>query len=160
MKKLSFLFCLLAFAFGLTWSCSETKTPANTITEQVAAEKENDTAQCSPTIKDPNNPKPMALMMRTMVENAQKMREKILAGESLDSTSFPFIRFYLAEPTDPSVREPQFFENARLFQVAYKELFRHPKEQKKYYNLMIQGCVNCHESYCSGPLRRIKKLPI
>ncbi len=70
------------------------------------------------------------------------------------------MRFYLVEPTDPGVLEPQFYENARLFQEAYQALFKHPKEQIKYHNLVIGKCINCHENYCSGPLKRIRKLLI
>jgi hypothetical protein len=84
----------------------------------------------------------------------------VLNAEQLDSLKYPFIRFYLVEPTDPKVLEPVFYENARLFQEAYIELFNHPKEQSKYYNAMVGKCINCHEMYCSGPLKRIRKLLI
>jgi hypothetical protein len=66
----------------------------------------------------------------------------------------------LVEPTDKNVLEPQFFKNADVFKAAHKAVFDHPKEQKKYYNLMINACISCHENYCSGPLRRIRKMPI
>jgi hypothetical protein len=129
--------------------------------------QENDTrkssvdAECeTETIKDPNNPKPMALMMRQLAANADSMKQQIIRGEQLDSTRYPFIKFYLVEPTDPNVLEPQFYENARLFQEAYIALFKHPKEQVKYHNLVIQKCISCHENYCSGPLKRIRKLLI
>lgn len=118
-------------------------------------------AACSnTTIMDPNNTKPMALMMRQMVINADSMKQRILRNETLDSLQFPFIKFYLVEPTDPNVLEPNFFEKSRLHQAAYLELFKHPKEQIKYYNLLIASCVSCHKDYCSGPLKRINKLPI
>ncbi len=115
---------------------------------------------CTKTIMDPNNPKPMALMMRLMAANADSMNKELKRGESIDSTLYPFIPFYLVEPTDPKVLEPQFFENARLFKMAYLELFKHPKAQVKYYNLMINSCIHCHETYCSGPLKRIRNFPI
>lgn len=102
----------------------------------------------------------MALMMRQIAANADSMKSQIMRGEQLDSKRYPFIRFYLVEPTDPNVLEPQFYENARLFQEAYKELFRHPNEQAKYHNMIIGKCINCHENYCSGPLKRIRKLLI
>ncbi len=127
------------------------------------AEQQTDSASehCSPeTIKDPNNPKPMALMMRQLAMNADSMRSQLLRGEQLDSMRYPFIKFYLVEPTDPSVLEPRFYENARLFQEAYLALFRHPNEQIKYHNLTISKCISCHENYCSGPLKRIRKLLI
>ena len=111
-------------------------------------------------IKDPNNPKPMALAMRAMVASADSIKSMILKGESPDSNDFPFIRFFLAEPTDPQVLEPRFFENARLFQQSYKSLFRQKGNEAVYYNAMIGMCINCHQYYCNGPLRRIRKLRI
>ncbi len=138
--------------------------------QQIAAQKTADSLKavarkdsmeaCIQTIKDPNNPKPMALMMRVMAANADSMNHELIRGESIDTLKYPFVHFYLVEPTDPKVLEPQFFENARLFKLAYHELFKHPKEQVKFYNLMINACIHCHETYCSGPLKRIKKFPI
>jgi hypothetical protein len=109
-------------------------------------------------VMDPNDPKPMALMMRAVAVNADSMRAQLMRGEKLESSKYPSIRFHLAEPTDASVLEPRFFENARFYHKAYSEIFSHPDEQEKYYNVMIGKCVNCHESYCSGPLRRIRKM--
>ncbi len=157
MKK--FLLAIILFLLvGLfIQSCSNEQKPK---AEAKEAQSTQDSIDACATIKDPNNPKPMALMMRQMAANADSMKAKINRGEALDSLQYPFIRFFVAEPTDPHVLEPNFFEKARLFQTAYKDLFKHPKEQKKYYNLMIQACVNCHQNYCSGPLKRIRKLPI
>ncbi len=163
MKIKSIIF-LSALFFALIYSCSNAmdknkeQSQSNSSTEKIT--DTIDESCNNETIKDPNNPKPMALMMREMAKNAQLIKELIAKGEQVDSLKFPFIRFYLVEPTDPSVLEPQFYENARLFQEAYKALFKHPKEQTKYYNLVIGKCVNCHQSYCSGPLKRIRKLII
>lgn len=122
--------------------------------------KKDSIEACTKTIMDPNNPKPMALLMRVQAANADSMHHQLVRGEKLDSLLYPFIHFYLVEPTDPKVLEPQFYENARTFKKAYEAVFSHPKEQKKYYNIMINGCIKCHEKYCSGPLKRIRKFPI
>ncbi|MDP1727001.1 MAG: hypothetical protein Q8M15_09480 [Bacteroidota bacterium] len=125
-----------------------------------AIAKKDSIEACTKTIMDPNNPKPMALLMRVQAANADSMHQQLLRGEKLDSNQYPFIHFYLVEPTDPKVLEPQFFENARTFKRAYEEVFTHPTAQKKFYNIMINGCIKCHEKYCSGPLKRIRKFPI
>lgn len=156
MKKIIFAFFLLSTLFVLINSCTNNENSNNN-----AVKTKDPQSTCNkPTIMDPNMPKPMALMMRSMAANTDSMKAKILHGETLDSLQFPFIRFYLVEPTDKNVLEPMFFENAKIFQKAYTSLFAHKNEQKKYYNLMINACINCHESYCSGPLRRIKKMPL
>lgn len=160
MKKISILLALLLMLGVFIQACSNNSSApkATELTEE--SEAKADSLKACTTIMDPNNPKPMALMMRQMAANADSMKARILRGETLDSLKHPFIRFYTAEPTDPKVLEANFFEKARLYQAAYKELFNHPKEQKKYYNLTIEACVNCHKDYCSGPLKRIRKLPI
>ena len=37
------------------------------------------------------------------------------------------------------------------------QLYMHQKEN---YTLVINTCIKCHSSYCSGPLKRIRKLPL
>ena len=126
----------------------------------VAETADSSSCENPETIKDPNNTKPMALMMRQMATYADSMRAQLLRDEALDSNSYPFIRFYLVEPTNPNVLEPNFFDNAKRFQEAFHDLFRKKGNQKEMYNLMIQECINCHENYCTGPLRKIRKLPL
>ena len=159
IKKSIIIAGIFAFVV-LQMACNQNPAPKDLSTAD-AKSKEDSLASCSnSTIMDPNNTKPMALMMRQMVINADSMKQRIMRNEVLDSLQFPFIKFYLVEPTDPNVLEPNFFEKSRLHQAAYLELFKHPKEQIKYYNLMIASCVSCHKDYCSGPLKRINKLPI
>ncbi|MBC7382395.1 MAG: hypothetical protein H7296_05290 [Bacteroidia bacterium] len=160
---ITIFFCILILVIWNACSINnDSKTRSDKIEQdslKILSQKDSLHA-CSKLIKDPNNSKPMALMMRILAANADSMRHQLLRGESLTSERYPFVHFYLVEPTDPKVLEPQFFENARLFKIAYTDVFKHRKEQKKYYNLMINGCIKCHESYCSGPLKRIRKFPI
>jgi hypothetical protein len=161
--KYSGLFFFTLFLATLFYACDQSSQPVDSQHKKSLTKGDSAAQSCenpSETITDPNQTKPMALMMRTMVMNAQKMREKVQKGEILDSLKYPFIKFSLVEPTDPGVLEPVFYENARFFQQSYLDLFRHPKEQAKYYNLMVGKCINCHERYCSGPLKRIRKLLI
>jgi hypothetical protein len=162
--RYTIIFAVMLAGWALLYSCGDSGTPEtgkhsgeHHVADDSAAACEAPSGQ---TIMDPNNPKPMALMMRQLAANADSMKQQILRGEKLDSLKYPFIRFYLAEPTDPSVLEPQFYENARLFQEAYHELFRHSSDQVTYHNLVISKCIGCHENYCSGPLKRIRKLLI
>ncbi|MFY8022387.1 MAG: hypothetical protein ACOVP1_14370 [Bacteroidia bacterium] len=159
MKKIVVLFSLILLSFTFFAACNSNGSNSEQQSTSQKQESSKDSASCSTeTIMDPNHAKPMALMMREMVKNADRMKTKLSNGEPLDSASFPFLRFYLVEPTDPNVLEPEFFERARLFQEAYKAVFTHPTEQKKYYNLMVNRCIKCHENYCSGPIKRINKL--
>lgn len=161
--RYSTIFFVFFLAGAIFYACNQTSKPADPKAPEAGLEKDSSENSCENpegTIMDPNQTKPMALMMRTMVKNMQLMRDQLEKGEKLDSLKYPFIRFYMVEPTDPNVLEPQFFENARLFQQAYIDLFKHPEAQTKYYNLMVDKCINCHQSYCSGPIKRIRKLTI
>ncbi len=155
-----FVLCMLLDACSMHNEDSKAGKATGINTDSVAAAQKDSVEACTQTIKDPNHPKPMALMMRILAANADSMRHELLRGEKPDSLRFPFVHFYLVEPTDPAVLEPQFFENARIFKQAYADVFKHTEDQKKYYNIMINGCIKCHESYCSGPLKRIRKFPI
>jgi hypothetical protein len=148
-------FTAILGVFLLLLGCNPKTPPTNVVATDSSESCENPS-----TIMDPNNAKPMALMMRQIAGNADSMRNAIVNGVQVDSLKYPFIRFYLVEPTDPNVLEPKFYENARLFQKAYTAIFLHPKMQKEYYNLAIGRCIACHENYCSGPLKRIRKLQI
>ncbi|MBK7690646.1 MAG: hypothetical protein IPK62_11700 [Bacteroidetes bacterium] len=147
MYKIGILF--ICIVMGII-SCEE-----NTSTKKL---KENDCEK--PTIKDPNEVKPMAQMMRTMANYCDTMRLKINKNEWVDSVAFPLMPFWSAEPTDSSVLETLFFDNAKRFENAYRKLMQDQNHQKENYTAVIATCVHCHNSYCSGPLRRIKKLPL
>jgi hypothetical protein len=153
LKSTFFIWCICLVA-----ACSSH--PSEQKLNEKAKEIKDSAASCKP-IKDPNNPKPMALMMRQMALNADSMRAQLIRGEFIDSLKYPFLRFYMVEPTDPEVLQPQFYENARLFQLTYKNQFHvSQKEQISAYNATIAACIHCHESYCNGPLKKIRKLPI
>lgn len=154
--KNSFAILLMLFSLSVLVSCRNNTAQTDkkeTKDKQVIKTPEG-------TIMDPNQPKPMALMMRQMAANADSMRLLVLEGKVPDSFRFALPRFWLAEPTDPDVlKRPEFFENARLFQQAYKEMF-HAKNIKDGYNAMVAKCINCHNDFCNGPLKRIRKMPI
>ncbi len=153
----------VVFIFACNTGEKKTDTPTKESTTVSAAEQEGtDSAEsCSKPSKYPNQDKPMALMMRQMADNAQKMKDLVLAGKAITGNEFPFIRFHLVEPTDPDVLQPQFYENARLLQEAHKNMINAPvAKQKEMYTAYINQCISCHQIYCSGPLKRIKKLTL
>lgn len=159
--KLALLFfagCYLIAACNTnTGSPKETGVKADS--NQSVASADSTEASCAQAEKYPNNDKPMALMMRQMADNAQKMKELIEQNKAVTAEQFPFIRFHLVEPTDPDVLQPQFFENARQLQLAHKALISAPAgKQRELYTAYINQCINCHQIYCSGPLKRIRKL--
>lgn len=148
MKKIIITLCIITSVLAV--ACNENN-------QAKKAEKED----CkSETIKDPNDPKPMALMMRTMANNCDSMRLEINAGKTVDSVKYPLMPFWTAEPTDSANLVELFYNNASQFETAYRTLMSNKDHQRENYTAVINSCVNCHNSFCSGPLRRIKKLPL
>jgi thioredoxin-related protein len=124
------------------------------------SKSEKESCSKEETIKDPNNPKPMALMMRTMANYCDSMRLELNAGKRVDSIKYPLMPFWTAEPTDSSNLIDLFYDNAKQFEAAYRKLMMSQSNQKENYSLVIQSCQNCHHSFCSGPLKRINKLTL
>lgn len=156
------VFAVLIAFIAITVACNNNANVQTKEANVVADSLSNDSAvscESPSSTRYPNQDKPMALMMRQMADNAQKMKNKLEADEKIDAAEFPFIRFHLVEPTDPNVLQPQFYENARTFQEAHKALVNAPQaKQKEMYTAYINQCINCHQTYCSGPLKRIRKL--
>lgn len=152
MKKITLLFLLGAFTWIMACEDKEVKKDSTTVN------KEDES--CVSPIKDPNDVKPMALMMRTMANYCDSMRLELNAGKTVDSVRYPLMPFWSAEPTDSSVLEELYFNNAKSFAASWRTLMRSTENQKENYTAVIGQCVNCHMSYCSGPLRRIKKLTL
>lgn len=100
--------------------------------------------------------KPMALMMRAIYDQSKSMRTELETGKALDSSFYRFLEFHQLEPTDSTVLVEVFYEHNEKFKAAYEELLR--ASDKPAYNAMLTACVNCHEDFCPGPIKRINKL--
>ncbi|MBA4303707.1 MAG: hypothetical protein C0424_05725 [Sphingobacteriaceae bacterium] len=131
---------LLLFAVMLA-SCSQ---PAaeQSATAEVAAKVES--------------AKPMALMMRAIYDQSKSMKQQLDSGNTLDASFYRFMEFHQLEPTDSTVLVEVFYEHNEKFKAAYEELLR--ASNKPAYNAMLTACVNCHEDFCPGPIKRINKL--
>lgn len=98
----------------------------------------------------------MALMMRAIYDQSKTMRADLDSGKALDSSFYRFLEFHQLEPTDSTVLVEVFYEHNEKFKAAYEALLR--SSDKPAYNAMLTACVNCHEDFCPGPIKRINKL--
>lgn len=106
--------------------------------------------------------KPMAMMMRAMYKQGEELKKQLIAGEIPDSTAYAFLHFHTVEPTNAKVLEPNFYAKAEAFRNAYEAIFKSstPELRIESYNIMVSACVNCHEDYCTGPIKKINKLTV
>jgi cytochrome c553 len=121
---------------------------------QPAAEKQEETAT-APASKV-EAAKPMAMMMRAIYDQSRDMRGRLEAGEALDSSFYRFLEFHQLEPTDSTVLVEVFYEHNEDFKAAFEALLA--SSNKETYNAMLTQCVNCHQDFCPGPIKRINKL--
>ena len=122
------------------------------------AEKEAD----KELVYDMYQPSEMSLLMQQMYEHNQKIKEVILSGET--PTDFPedFLKIHTAELSSFKSRNETFEGFSHLFVESEKQIFSDSSEVdlKDRYNNTINLCISCHQTECTGPIPKIKKLLI
>jgi len=61
-------------------------------------------------------------------------------------------------PTDSNVVTPDFLRRASDYHKAFERVGRAPTPE--HFNAVVAQCVQCHESNCPGPIKRINRLRI
>jgi cytochrome c556 len=137
MKKL-FVFLLLAlFVFALSFTAS------------------------------PNAPKPaaydsdseLAVLMREMFDDGMRVKGQIQRGESPE-IAVDYEKVHTAEAFQPEKTAPAEYEAfARAYVQAVKTLLEaQAGETATRYTAMVDACMDCHRSFCPGPMMRIKQM--
>jgi len=103
----------------------------------------------------------LALLMRDIVDDAQTTRAQVIKGEKPNNQYKKFSFIHQAIPTDSSVKTVAFKAMSDGYLKSLKTFYKSNKEGKiQAYNVMIANCLNCHKTYCPGPVKRIQKLRI
>lgn len=103
----------------------------------------------------------MALLMEDMYLANEKLKEKILKQEDLGSFPEKFINIHTAVLTDVNDRTASFEVFSKALIANQKAIYSSSTDSvKNQFNTMVNTCVACHETTCSGPIPRIKKLLI
>jgi len=106
-------------------------------------------------------PSQLAKLMERMHLDMKNYREKVVAQKNIPDLSKKWKKIYTAQPTDESVKGEKFDTYADHFFQKYDELLTAQENQRKTaYNNLVTNCVSCHESFCPGPIKSIKKLYI
>lgn len=149
MRKLllSFLFAGILFA-----ACNkkETAKPEATVQEKKPAQKEFKMYEMSE----------MAALMEQMYVDNQRLKERIVKGDTIGQFPQHFLKIHASAMTDPTENDTFFKEQAAKFIAAQEKIYKDPANAKQHFNDAVSSCVACHESKCEGPIPRIKKLYI
>lgn len=143
MKHLSILCAILL----IVWSCTETESPAKMDQAAVAEIKMAEFSE-------------LAKLMRQIHKDAKSWRKQIVDGELVTDTVSIYTALIESTPTKEEVQGPVFEGMAANYQVQL-DAFLSAEDidlAKSAYNNLVGTCISCHQSYCPGPVKTIKKL--
>lgn len=102
----------------------------------------------------------MAALMEQMYVDNQRLKERIIKGDTIGKFPQHFIRIHKAVMTDETDKDAFFEEQAAKFIKAQELIYEDPNNAKEHFNKGIDACIQCHEVKCGGPIPKIMKLYI
>ena len=102
----------------------------------------------------------MAALMEQMYVDNQRIKDKIINGDSIGKFPQHFLKIHESVMTDEKDKDAFFDEQAKKFIEAQELIYNDPANAKKHFNDGVDACISCHQQKCSGPIPRIKKLYI
>lgn len=104
----------------------------------------------------------MSMVMEQMYVDNQRLKDRIIAGDSLGAYPEFFDKIHTAKTTEPGQFDDYFKEQVVLFLETQKAIYNQKDQasQKKAFNKMVDACIQCHNVKCQGPIDRIQKLYI
>lgn len=109
---------------------------------------------------DMYEPSEMALLMQQMYKVNEQVKQDILDGKTPDQFPEEFLKIHTAELSEFKDRNQTFESFSKLFVEKEQEVFESlsNQEAKERFNQAINLCISCHQTECTGPIPRIKKL--
>lgn len=102
----------------------------------------------------------MAALMEQMYVDNERLKDRILKGDTIGKFPQHFMRIHEAVLTDETDKDEFFNTQAKKFIEAQELIYKDPENAKEHFNNGIDACIRCHEVKCGGPIPKIKKLYI
>jgi hypothetical protein len=102
----------------------------------------------------------MAALMEQMYVDNEKLKDRIIKGETIGQFPQHFLKIHESVMTDESDMDAFFKAQAKNFIEAQELIYKDPKNAKEHFNNGIDACISCHQVKCGGPIPKIKKLYI
>lgn len=150
MKNL-FLLTLFVFISAVFYNCAQQKT---TTSARLKPAEDRDKTRY------PNEDSELAILMRQMYEDSEKMRNAAIENKLPDDFRAKFKDIHTATPTEKRKDPKTFKKMSANFMKSMDRVYAGNGNAVQNYNAMINSCIACHASVCPGPLVRIKKLTI
>jgi hypothetical protein len=111
--------------------------------------------------ENPRGDSELALLMRSMFEETQKMKKALRKGEKPPLPQ-GLEAIHTASGTEPEkVGSDTYKQWSEVYLTAAKAYQEAPLEKApQAYTLMVEQCKSCHQELCPGPLMRIEKLEL
>jgi len=146
MKKLILLLFALLTGFAVINSCGKKSTTPE------AQEKKP---------INPNGDSELAIVMRTMMSSGKTMKQEILDGKEVSAYPEAIKTITTAAPTDGMIEDRNIFNGlAKHYLLTLDSVYQPAVNKTVQFNRVVNSCVNCHQSYCQGPIPAIKQLYI
>lgn len=113
-------------------------------------------------VLDMYEPSEMSLLMNRMYEINEQIKKDILEGKNPEEFPLEFLKIHTAEMSEFKDRNETFETYSKLFLEKEQDIFNtnSSDEAKERFNQAINLCISCHQTECTGPIPRIKKLLI
>ncbi|MEO8933446.1 MAG: hypothetical protein ABI295_03995 [Xanthomarina sp.] len=144
MRVLIVSICILFFVLG----CKQVEQSSEIVKKDVVYEM--------------YQPSEMANLMNEMYAQNLKVKQDIVEGKIPTEFPMDFLKIHTAELSDFKSRNEVFQSFSKLFIESEKEIFNIDSQipVAERYNNTINLCISCHQTECTGPITRIKKLLI
>lgn len=154
MKLINFIIPILIGIFSFHFVACESEVKQQEVI--------TDSSQVEVSETNPNGDSELALLMRKMFEEGEDIKKLITNNEGNITEEYiaELERIHTATPTDADVKTPEFEAYTKLMIDEANLLFSNDSNRVQGFNNLVNRCINCHQSFCPGPIKRIKKLTI
>jgi len=102
----------------------------------------------------------LALLMRSMEEDLMNHKASLKSG-LYQSMSFEHNGLHTAQSTKENLRNDDYTAYANSYLIGADALKTAVGDSiVSKHNQLVLKCIECHKSFCTGPISRIKKLRI
>jgi hypothetical protein len=153
MRRLFIFFSFISAGASII-SCSDQKTgPEKTVpADSLKVCKKDDPI-------NPNGSSELAILMREMTALTDSVNHRLLSGRPIGPYPEKFEAILTARPTDSTINEPVFMGFANNYLDKLKGLYANEKgDLIPPFNTLVNSCITCHENFCQGPIKRIRKM--
>lgn len=113
-------------------------------------------------VNHPNEDSELTLLMRKMYEDTETVRAKVINDDANISEKYfgQLEQVHTAIASDPGVKTPIFTAFNKALITEAEAVKNNVGDKKVAFNKFVNRCIDCHKSFCPGPISRIKKLKI